>query len=145
MIVSTSVLRADPVLLYDGVCVLCSRAVSYTLAHERTHTIRFVAIQSAEGGNLANQYGINPHNPDSFLFIEDRTALRKSDGVLALMQHLNGPARLFLWAKYLPRSLRDWCYDRLARNRYCLFGRKQACTVPDNTSRHRFILPNTDE
>lgn len=135
--------ETDPIWLYDGVCVLCSGGVRYTLRHERDHEIRFVAIQSAEGRTLARRHGIDPDEPDSFLFVEDGQALAKSDGVLALARHLDGPARLLLLGRVLPRRWRDWLYDRVARNRYGLFGRKQSCELPDPALRHRFTLPDT--
>ncbi len=131
-----------PVWLYDGVCVLCSGGVHYTLRHERDHVIRFVAIQSREGRTLAEAHGIDPDEPDSFLFIENGQALTKSNGVLALLRHLDGPARLLLIGRALPRGLLDWLYDRVARNRYRLFGQKTACEMPDPAQRHRFSLPD---
>ena len=134
--------EGGPVWLYDGVCVLCSGGVHYTLRHERDHTLRFVAIQSREGRALALAHGIDPDDPESFLFIEDGKALGKSDGVLALVGHLGGPARLLLIGSVLPRAIRDWLYDRVARNRYRLFGQKTACERPDPAQRHRFSLPD---
>lgn len=132
---------SGPIWLYDGVCVLCSGAVQYTLRHEREPAIRFVAIQSREGRALAQAHGIDPDDPESFLFIEGGKALAKSDGVLALMRHLRGPARLLLVGAVLPRAIRDWLYDRVARNRYRWFGQKTACERPDPAQRHRFTLP----
>ena len=132
-----------PIWLYDGVCVLCSGGVRYTLRHERDHATRFVAIQSAEGRALAERHGIDPDEPDSFLFIEHGQALAKSDGVIGLARHLGGPARLLLLGRLLPKRWRDWLYDRVARNRYSLFGRKQGCELPDPAQRHRFSLPET--
>lgn len=131
-----------PIWLYDGVCVLCSGGVRYTLRHERDHDIRFVAIQSLEGRALAQAHGIDPDEPDSFLFIEGGRALAKSDGVLALIRHLNGPVRLLLIGRALPKPWRDWLYDRVARNRYRLFGQKSSCEMPDPATRHRFTLPD---
>lgn len=130
-----------PIWLYDGVCVLCSGGVRYTLRRERDDKMRFVAIQSPEGRQLALAHGIDPDEPDSFLFIEGGRALTKSDGVLALIAHLDGPARLLLGGRMLPRQLRDWLYDRVARNRYRLFGQKASCDLPDPGQRHRFTLP----
>lgn len=130
-----------PTWLYDGVCILCSGGVRYTLKHERDHSIRFVAIQSREGRALATSHGIDPDEPESFLFIENGKALAKSDGVLALLEHLDGPARVLLVGRWLPRPIRDWLYDRIARNRYRLFGKKTACEAPDPAQRHRFSLP----
>jgi predicted DCC family thiol-disulfide oxidoreductase YuxK len=132
-----------PIWLYDGVCVLCSGGVRYTLKHEREQAMRFVAIQSREGRELALAHGIDPDDPDSFLFIENGRALPKSDGVLALVRHLDGPARLLLLGRFLPRPVRDWLYDRVARNRYRLLGRKSSCEMPDPGQRHRFSLPET--
>ncbi|MGX5733073.1 thiol-disulfide oxidoreductase DCC family protein [Bosea thiooxidans] len=130
-----------PIWLYDGVCVFCSGGVNYTLKHERDHAIRFVAIQSREGRDLARQHGIDPDDPESFLFIENGRALAESDGVLALIQHLSGPARLLKAGRILPKALRDWLYDRVARNRYRIFGKKTACYMPNAAQRHRFRLP----
>ncbi len=135
--------NSAPIWLYDGVCVLCSGGVRYTLRHERDHDIRFVAIQSNEGRALAQAHAIDPDEPDSFLFIENGRALAKSDGVLALARHLNGPARLLLLGRALPKAWRDWLYDRVARNRYQLFGRKVSCEMPDSATRHRFTLPDS--
>jgi len=134
---------AAPIWLYDGVCALCSGGVRYTLRHERDHDIRFVAIQSREGRALAQSHGIDPDEPDSFLFIENGQALAKSDGVLALTRHLNGPARLLLLGQPLPKRWRDWLYDRVARNRYRLFGRKAFCEMPYPATRHRFTVPES--
>ncbi|PTM38562.1 thiol-disulfide oxidoreductase DCC family protein [Bosea sp. 124] len=134
---------APPVCLFDGVCVLCSGGVQYTLRHERDHEIRFVAIQSREGRALAQLHGVDPDQPDSFLFIENDVVLRKSEAVLGVVAHLSWPARLVLAARILPRSLPDWLYDRIARNRYRLFGRKESCSLPDPEQRHRFSLPET--
>jgi predicted DCC family thiol-disulfide oxidoreductase YuxK len=128
--------------LFDGVCLLCSGAVRYTLDHEKSPSIRFVAIQSAEGRALAREHGIDPDQPDSFVFIENGQALAKSDGVLALARHLKGTAARFAAiGRFVPRSLRDWLYDRIARNRYQLFGRSDACLRPDAAMRGRFVLP----
>jgi predicted DCC family thiol-disulfide oxidoreductase YuxK len=134
-------MSAAPIWLFDGVCVLCAGGVRYVLKHERAHIMRFVAIQSREGRDLASAHGIDPDAPESFLFIESGEALGKSDGVLALVRHLDGPARFILLGQGLPRVMRDWLYDRVARNRYRLFGRKSSCEMPAPGQRHRFSLP----
>ena len=132
---------APPIWLFDGVCVFCSRSVNYFLAHERNHSTCFVAIQSAEGRTIALNHGINPDDPNTFLFIENGQAFEKSDGVLALVEHMNGLARVILFAAFVPKPVRDWFYDRLAKNRYQLFGKYTNCMAPDAKTRSRFVLP----
>lgn len=129
-----------PIWLFDGVCVLCNGAVQYTLKHEKEPLIRFVSIQSVEGRQLAAIHGLDPDDPQSFLFIENGEALLRSDGVIALARHLDGPAGLIALLRFLPKFLRDFAYDRIARNRYRLFGRKSECPIPDAGTRHRFVL-----
>ncbi|MEM9638845.1 MAG: DCC1-like thiol-disulfide oxidoreductase family protein, partial [Pseudomonadota bacterium] len=60
----------DPAIwVFDSHCVLCDGGVRYTLRHEKAATIRFVALQSAEGRALARGHGIDPEDPTTFLFI----------------------------------------------------------------------------
>jgi predicted DCC family thiol-disulfide oxidoreductase YuxK len=135
-------MNAAPVFLFDGVCILCSRSVALVLKHERAPMIRFVAIQSVEGKALAKVHGIDPDDPESFLFIENGTALPKSDGIAALLGYLRAPWSWIGAFRILPRPVRDWFYDRIARNRYRLFGKRESCIMPTPEMRQRFALPD---
>jgi predicted DCC family thiol-disulfide oxidoreductase YuxK len=131
------------IFLFDGVCVLCSRSVAFVLKHERAPVIRFVAIQSGEGRALASRHCINPDNPETFLFIENGIALPKSDGIAVLASHLRAPWSWISRAiRILPRPVRDWFYDRIARNRYRIFGKRESCLIPTPETRQRFSLPD---
>lgn len=127
--------------LFDSVCVLCSWGVQYTLRREKTESIRFVAIQSAEGRALALQHGVDPDDPATFLFVENGAALEKSDAVIALAKHLTGPARFLPLFRWLPKRLRDAAYSLVADNRYHVFGKTDVCITPSADQRHRFVLP----
>lgn len=130
--------------VFDSHCVLCEGGVRYTLKHEKTDSIRFVALQSREGRDLAVRHGLDPDDPATFLFIENGKALEKSDAVIALSRHLNGPAGIATFiaplVRILPKGIRDFAYEIVARNRYRLFGRKDTCIVPSAENRHRFSL-----
>ena len=129
-----------PIFLFDGHCVLCSRGVQYVLRHEREPDIRFVAILSAEGRDLAEAHGIDPENPESFLFIKDGTAHAASSGVITLGRHVGGFSSLAIIGKLIPRPLRDWLYYAVAKRRYRVFGRTEVCYLPTPENRHRFVL-----
>ena len=131
-----------PVMLFDGVCVLCAASVRFVLRHERAHDIRFVAIQSAEGRALALAHGLDADDPASFLFADDTGAFTQSNGVIALARHLRRPASALALLRFVPRPLRDGVYDRIARNRYALFGKREACLLPDAALRARFAVPS---
>jgi len=129
-----------PIYLFDGICVLCSRGVNYVLRHEKQPEMRFVAIQSQEGRQLALDHDIDPENPQSFLFIENGQSYQLSDAVLAMAKFVGGPGRYFLWTRFVPRPLRDLAYGLVAKNRYRIFGKMDHCYVPKPDETHRFIL-----
>ena len=118
----------DGTILFDGVCVLCSRWVRFVAARDGGR-FRFVPVQSAYGYVLAARLGIDPAMPESNAVILDGTAYFKSDAALAVLRTL--PRWGAAWGlAAAPRGLRDWAYDRVARNRYRLFGRTASCMVP---------------
>lgn len=130
----------DPIWLFDSDCVLCSRAVRYTLRHETSPRIRFVAIQSDAGRALAESHGVDPDDPTTFLFVENGQALEKSDAVIALSRYLNGPARVLPVFRFVPKAVRDAAYGFIARNRYKIFGKTDGCMIPRPDQRNRFVL-----
>lgn len=86
------------------------------------------------------EFGIDPDDAETFIFISDGEALTKSDAALKLAQHLRGGWRVLRIFRFLPRPVRDWAYDILARNRYRWFGQYDTCMVPSTEIRDRFIL-----
>jgi len=128
----------DRVILFDGECVLCSRWVSFVIRNDPAGLFRFVSIQGASGTDLAARLGIDPRDPETNAVTADGHVHFKSDAALAVMARLPG----WRWtriARIVPKPIRDWLYDRIARNRYALFGRNDACLVPSPDIAGRFI------
>ncbi len=135
----------SPTYVYDGDCVLCSRAVHYVLRHDRSDPpIRFVAIKSGEGRRIAAENGVNPDNPHTFIYVEEGKAHLLSDAVFAMSRRVGGPGRMISVFRFVPRPVRDWFYARLAKNRYKLFGKLDQCYLPSADTRHRFVLEVPD-
>jgi predicted DCC family thiol-disulfide oxidoreductase YuxK len=119
----------DDVILYDGVCVFCSRWTRFVAARDKARRFRFTAIQSGYGTRLAQAFGIDPADPDTNAVIHGGVAYFKSDGALTVLSNLPG----WGWVRVLlsvPKPLRDPAYNLVARNRYRIFGRYDACFVP---------------
>jgi predicted DCC family thiol-disulfide oxidoreductase YuxK len=118
-------------ILFAGVCVLCSRGRGFVSNHDRRAYFRIVPIELAEGRPLAEQLGINPDRPDSFAFVANGQAYVKSEAVLRIAREL--PRWQWTWLfHFIPRVIRDEIYDLVARNRYRWFGRRDACTLPNS-------------
>jgi predicted DCC family thiol-disulfide oxidoreductase YuxK len=128
----------DDVILYDGVCVFCSRWVRFVAARDEKRRFRFTAIQSGYGTRLAQAFGISPDDPDTNAVIHGGIAFFKSDGALTVLSNLQG----WGWVRvlrFVPRPFRDAVYNLVARNRYRIFGKYEECFVPDVAMRARVI------
>jgi predicted DCC family thiol-disulfide oxidoreductase YuxK len=128
----------DDVILYDGVCVFCSRWVRFVATRDTDRRFRFTAIQSGYGTRLARAFGIDPHDPDTNAVVHGGQALFKSDAALTVLSLLPG----WGWVRLLrlaPKPLRDAVYNLVARNRYRIFGKYEACFIPDASLQSRVI------
>jgi predicted DCC family thiol-disulfide oxidoreductase YuxK len=128
----------DDMILYDGVCVLCSRWIRFVAARDADRRFRFTAIQSGYGRRLAQAFGINPEDPGTNAVVHGGVAYFKSDAALTVLSHLPG----WQWVRVLraiPKARRDAAYNLIARNRYRIFGKYEACLVPDESFRARVI------
>jgi predicted DCC family thiol-disulfide oxidoreductase YuxK len=128
----------DDVILYDGVCVFCSRWVRFVAKRDTQRRFRFTAIQSGYGTHLAQAFGIDPDDPDTNAVIHGRKAFFKSDAALTVLSDLPG----WKWVRALraiPKPLRDAVYNLVARNRYRIFGKYEECFVPDAELRARVM------
>jgi predicted DCC family thiol-disulfide oxidoreductase YuxK len=128
----------DDVILYDGVCVFCSRWIRFIARHDTDQRFRFTAIQSHYGARLAQAFGIDPDDPDTNAVIHGGIVYFKSDAALTVLSEL--PA--WRWTRLffaVPRPLRNAVYNFVARNRYRIFGRYDACFVPDASMKARVL------
>lgn len=130
----------DGLVLFDGVCNFCSGVVTTALRLDRAGALRFTPLQSPYGEDLAGRHGFRVETPDSFVFFDRGRPLEASDAALALARRLGPPWSLLGALGIVPRPWRDAAYALVARNRYKLMGRRDACMVPTPEQRARFIL-----
>ena len=127
-------------MLFDSQCVLCSGTVRFVLAHERGHSIAFAGTSGEAGRALAARHGMNEADLDaSFVLIEGDRALTRSDAALRLARELRAPWSWLGALRLIPRPVRDAAYSWVARHRYRLFGRLDACFLPAPEQRARFL------
>ena len=128
-----------PVIVFDGVCPLCSANARFILRHDRRRHFRLASMQSEAGAALYRRFGIDPADPETLILVEGDRALRDSDAVLAIWSGLGWPWRMASIARVVPARLRDPLYRWVARNRYRLFGRRQTCWLPRPQDADRFL------
>ncbi len=128
-----------PVVFMDGECLLCTTGARLIARFDRKGEFRICRTQSPTGQAVLTHFGLEPADPDSWLYLEDGKAATSLDAMIRAGARLGGPGRALRVFRILPRALQDWLYRRLARNRYRLFGRTDMCAVPDPGLRARLM------
>lgn len=129
----------DPIVVFDGVCHLCSAWVRFLLGRKGARRYRYAAMQSDSGRRLLAQHGLGPDDPVSFLLLRDGIAYTDTDAILRVLHDLGGFWRASVALRVVPAILRDPVYRWIARNRYRLFGRRDTCWLPDPRFTGRFL------
>jgi len=111
-------MQTNAVILFDGVCNFCTWSVQFIINRDPRCYFKFVPIQSGVGRRLMEAYGFRRETMESFILIEGASYLTKSSATIRVSQHLSGLWSILVFVSIIPRPIRDWCYDVIARNRY---------------------------
>jgi predicted DCC family thiol-disulfide oxidoreductase YuxK len=130
---------AGPVLLFDGVCNLCTGVVTFLIPRDPAGRLSFAPLQSAAAQQLLARHDRDERDLDTVVLVEGGQLYTKSAAVLRIAELLGWPYRLATVGRLLPVGLRDRLYDVVAANRYDWFGRKDRCLVPDAAVSDRFL------
>ena len=126
-------------MLFDGVCNFCNASINFVIEHDKSGYFKFAPLQSEIGEELIAEHRIDTIETDSVILVDSGRVFTHSNAALGIAKHLDG---IWSWAsvfKAIPRPIRDLAYKFIARNRYRLFGRREACMVPTPEVRARFL------
>lgn len=128
------------IILFDGVCNLCSSAVQFVIKNDKKDVFRFVALQSELGIQILNQIGVNPKNIDSIILYEPGVAYYyKSQAAIQISNHLGGLWSLVTIFKIVPKGISNLLYDYIAKNRYKWYGKNESCMIPNPELKAKFL------
>lgn len=133
------VVDEHPVVLFDGVCNVCSASVRFIHARDPSQQIKVAPLQSETAKHLLERFGLRTDDFDTIVLVEGDRYYTRSTAALRIAKRLNA-----LWpALYafiiVPRFIRDAVYNFVAKHRYKWFGRKDQCMVPTPELRARFL------
>ncbi len=128
------------IVLFDGVCNLCDRAVQFIIKHDSKDVFRFVPLQSELGQKILSHIGIDPKHIDSIVLYEPGVSYYyKSAAAIEIARNLGGFLNLATLIRILPTKLMDRWYDRIAKNRYKRYGKKSGCMLPTPEIKRKFL------
>ena len=129
-----------PVILFDGVCVLCNKAVDLILRFDRKKQFRYVAQQSDAGKILIQKFSI-PSEINSVILIYNNQVYTESEAFIKISSFLSFPWNAGIILKIFPKKFNYLIYRWIANNRYNWFGRKKTCRIPAPEERMYFPEP----
>jgi predicted DCC family thiol-disulfide oxidoreductase YuxK len=129
----------ETVVLFDGVCKLCNGWAKFLIQHDRHYRVRLATVQSAEGQALLAWAGLPVDAFDTMAVIRDRHYWIRSEAFFEVVSQLPAAWPMLRLLRVFPRFVRDWAYDRVALNRYRLFGKYDVCLLPSPDHQRRFL------
>ncbi|SFR55981.1 thiol-disulfide oxidoreductase DCC family protein [Litoreibacter janthinus] len=135
----TALTEGADIVVFDGVCVLCSGFLRFMLRHDHHQQFKFVTAQSDLGEALYEHLGLKSADYDTNVVIVGGHIFTKLDAFAAAMGALGGIWRAAKVVRVLPYPIADWLYNRIARNRYSVFGRTESCMIPTPDIQDRFL------
>lgn len=131
--------ETNAIILFDGVCNLCSGVVHFLIRRDPKGQFRFASLQSEAGLALLKQVHISSEQIDTIVVIEGDRCYTRSAAALRITKRLSGLWPVLYIGIVIPTPLRNKLYDWVARNRYRWFGRKEQCMLPTPAIKSRFL------
>lgn len=131
--------NSDKIVLFDGVCRLCSFWARFLIRFDNDKIFRLATVQSKQGKKILEHYGLPTEYYETMVYVEQGECYIRSTALLKILRQLPFPWPLLCVGWIIPTRLRDWLYDRIALNRYKLFGRYDTCVLPDSDHESRFL------
>ena len=127
------------VVLFDGVCNFCNSSINFIIEHDKKNYFKFAPLQSEIGQKLLKENNLDSPDIDSVILIEDGKVFTHSTAALKIARGLGGIWSVGYVFIVIPKFIRDFFYKLFAKNRYRLFGKKDACMMPTPEIRAKFL------
>jgi predicted DCC family thiol-disulfide oxidoreductase YuxK len=127
------------IILFDGVCNLCNGLVRFIIKRDKSGRFKFASLQSDIGQQWLKRFDLAKNEFESFILMRGDKYYLKSTGVLKMLRELRGIWKAFYIFIVIPRPVRDFLYDLIAKSRYRIFGKQDTCMIPTPELKDRFL------
>ncbi|HPG12752.1 MAG TPA: thiol-disulfide oxidoreductase DCC family protein [Chitinophagaceae bacterium] len=131
--------KETPLVIFDGVCNFCNYWVNFAVKRDRKKRLLFSPFQGKTASKILLDYNINPTTITSVILIDNGKAYSQSSAAIRICKYLDGGWKLFYILLIIPKFIRDFLYNIIARNRYKWFGKKETCMIPTPALKERFL------
>ena len=128
----------NKIILFDGVCNLCSASVRFVIKRDKKRIFRFASLQSEFAKKIILTKNIINSVAIIVLLKDDKIFLR-SDAALEITKELGGLWPSLYFFKIIPRFIRDGVYSFISKHRYQWFGKTDECWLHSPDLHARFV------
>lgn len=132
-------MKTRKIILFDGICNLCNQSVQFVIEHDKKNQFLFASLQSDFGQKFLKENNLDAENFESMIYIEDEKIYTKSSAPLKISKHLDGIISILSIFIVVPKPIRDFVYNFIAKNRYNWFGKNDSCWIPTKELNARFL------
>ncbi|NOT51818.1 MAG: thiol-disulfide oxidoreductase DCC family protein [Chitinophagaceae bacterium] len=129
----------NSIVLFDGVCNFCNYWVNFAIKRDKKRKLRFAPLQGETAKKLLLQFNIQPTSLSSVIFIDKGKIYTQSSAAIRICKYLDGGWKLCYGLIIIPKLIRDFFYNIIARNRYKWYGKKDECMIPAPGVKERFL------
>ena len=117
------------VIVFDGVCALCNNFVIFVIKNDKKNLYKFISLQNIQQNKLHDFDKLFDEKINSILLIKKESILSKSDAVIEIFSKLSFPYNLSPILLLIPRTIRNWVYNIIAKKRFKFFGKIEYCSI----------------
>ena len=127
------------IIIFDGLCNLCDYSIQFIIPRDTEGKFLFISGQSEKGRDLQIKHGVQTIEDGTVILLKKQKVYIKSEAVVEIAKDLDAPWNKLYVLRYIPKPIRDYLYSFIAQKRYRWFGKKNACLIPDQSIRDRFL------
>ncbi|MQG51900.1 MAG: DUF393 domain-containing protein [SAR202 cluster bacterium] len=130
------------IVFYDGYCILCNRTIDFVIKYDKKEKILFASLQSDYAISTLSKLKYkseNIKNIDNVIYLQNTILKIKSDAILSILSDMGGIYHLSKIFYCIPRFIRDYLYDQIAKRRYKWFGKRNTCRIPTKDEIHKIL------
>lgn len=129
----------NSIIFFDGVCNFCNYWANFALKHNKKQNLYFAPLQSEFAIKILKEYGYQTTALTSVVFLTNNKLYTQSSATFRIAKELSYPWKLGYAFYFIPKPIRDFLYNWIAKNRYRWFGKSENCRIPTESEKGRFL------
>ena len=108
-------------VIYDGICMLCSRSISFLDRNDKKREFEYLTYFNDRARNLLAKFNIDFNSEQYIVYIRNNNCYTHSRAVLEILKDLGGLWSLAYIFVIIPPFIRNYAYKTIAKNRHSWF------------------------